>query len=65
MTKGADGYYAVNYTGLMPVLVEAIKDLRKKNGELKNQSQTLKAELTDVKTRLATLEKLIRRQANK
>ncbi|EAY23813.1 conserved hypothetical protein [Microscilla marina ATCC 23134] len=49
----------------MPVLVEAIKDLRKKNGELKNQSQTLKAELTDVKTRLATLEKLIRRQANK
>ncbi len=65
VTKGADGYYSVNYTGLMPVLVEAIKDLRKKNGELKTHSQTLKAELADVKTRLATLEKLIIRQTNK
>lgn len=24
--KGSNGYYAVNYTGLIPVLIEAIKE---------------------------------------
>ena len=64
VSKGADGYYSVNYTGLIPVLVEAVKDLRKKNSTLQNTSkslkadnQAIKAELDTLKARMAALEK--------
>lgn len=59
VSKGADGYYSVNYTGLIPVLVEAVKDLRKKNAVLKDNSQAIKAELDTLKSRMAALEKLL------
>lgn len=59
VSKGADGYYSVNYTGLIPVLVEAVKDLRKKNADLKDNSQAIKAELDTLKSRMAALEKLL------
>lgn len=59
VSKGADGYYSVNYTGLIPVLVEAVKDLRKKNAVLKDNSQAIKAELNTLKSRMAALEKLL------
>lgn len=52
VAKGRDGYYAVNYTGLIPVLVEAIKDLRKENKALKTKNKSFEA-------RLSALEKLV------
>lgn len=59
VSKGADGYYSVNYMGLIPVLVEAVKDLRKQNTQLKDNSQAIKAELDTLKSRMAALEKLL------
>lgn len=73
VSKDTDGYYSVNYTGLIPVLVEAVKDLRKKNNVLKNESkslkaankaiktdnQAIKAELNNLKARMEALEKLL------
>lgn len=69
VSKGKDGYYSVNYTGLIPVLVEAVKDLRKKNGELKanvkqlqdkaGQIEEVKAQNKSLEARLAALEKLL------
>jgi hypothetical protein len=38
--KGKDGVYAVNYTGLIPVLVESIKELQKRISELENQVES-------------------------
>lgn len=32
--EGIDGYYSINYSGLVPVLVEAVKDLNTKNQSL-------------------------------
>ena len=37
--QDAEGIYAVNYTGLIPVLVEAIKELQAKVEALENQGQ--------------------------
>lgn len=59
VSKDAEGYYSVNYTGLIPVLVEAVKDLRKNNGALKRDNQAIKAELDTLKARMETLEKLL------
>ncbi|OJJ16056.1 hypothetical protein BKI52_35390 [marine bacterium AO1-C] len=59
VSKDADGYYSVNYTGLIPVLVEAVKDLRKKNSNLKNDHQAIKAELDTLTARMNALEKLL------
>ena len=35
--EGEDGVLAINYTGLIPLLVESIKDLQKKVAELENR----------------------------
>jgi trimeric autotransporter adhesin len=35
--ENSDGYLAVNYSGMIPVLVEAIKELKVEIGQLKNQ----------------------------
>lgn len=69
VNKGEDGYYSVNYTGLIPVLVEAVKDLRKKNGVLKanvkqlqgkvSQIEEVKAQNKSLEARLSALEKLL------
>ena len=37
--QDAEGIYAVNYTGLIPVLVEAIKELQARVETLENQGQ--------------------------
>ena len=52
VTTGADGYKAVNYAQLAPVLIEAIKELSAENETLKTQAATDKAQTT------ATLENL-------
>lgn len=37
VNEGADGYYSINYTGLIPLLVEAVKDLNQKNQALEER----------------------------
>lgn len=49
VTVGADGYYAVNYQGLIPILVEAIKDLKKKNEAVEARLSALEKLLTKTK----------------
>ncbi|WP_299464169.1 tail fiber domain-containing protein [uncultured Microscilla sp.] len=62
VVKGADGYYSVNYMGLIPILVEAVKDLRKNNDglneyaqKLKDKNKKIKETLTDLKSQHKTL----------
>lgn len=50
------GYKAVNYAQMTAVLVEAIKELKKENGQLRSDNAEMKAELN---TRLAELEKKV------
>ena len=40
--KGEDGVKTVNYNGLIPYLVEAVKELKKENELLKAEIQKLK-----------------------
>ncbi|WP_062054076.1 tail fiber domain-containing protein [Aquimarina longa] len=39
VSKGLDGYHTVNYTGLIPVLVEAFKELQLEINKLKNNNK--------------------------
>ena len=41
--KGSDGYYSVDYGRLTPLLVEAIKELKAENEELKNRIEALES----------------------
>jgi len=50
------GYKAVNYTGVIPVLVEAVKTLKKNNDTTKKENAELRATLVEVLKRLDTLE---------
>ncbi|MBQ4804532.1 tail fiber domain-containing protein [Aquimarina sp. MMG015] len=43
-----EGYLAVNYTGLTPIIVEAVKELKNENELLKNEINTLKEKLKNV-----------------
>ena len=45
----SDGYYAVNYTMLIPVLTEAIKEQDKTVTELRNELAELRSQLNDLK----------------
>lgn len=45
----SDGYYAVNYTMLIPVLAEAIKEQDKTVTELRNELAELRSQLNDLK----------------
>lgn len=53
-----DGFYSVSYGRIVPILVEAIKELNAKNESLKKQ---LKNQNQELNGRLAVLEKLIRK----
>lgn len=41
VNEGADGYLSINYTGLIPILVEAVKDLGQKNRTLEERVSQL------------------------
>ena len=43
---GPDGYKAVNYAQLAPVLIEAIKELKAENEALKTRAATAEAQTT-------------------
>ncbi len=45
VTTAADGYKAVDYTKLTPVLVEAVKDLKTENDAMKAQMAEMQAML--------------------
>ncbi|MEI6411238.1 MAG: tail fiber domain-containing protein [Bacteroidota bacterium] len=47
--QNSDGYYAVNYTMLIPVLTEAIKEQDKTVTELRNELAELRSQLNDLK----------------
>ncbi len=53
----AKGYKSINYIGIIPVTVEAIKALKKDNDAKQKQIDTLKADLDTVMQRLEAMEK--------
>lgn len=56
------GFLSVNYIGLVPHLIEAIKELRDENQQFKNQSEQLYtkvSEMEDLKLRVNRLEALL------
>ncbi len=61
--EGSDGYKSVNYIGIVPYLVEAIKELEAENKQLKIESVSLRNEnevqVQNLEIRLLALEKLI------
>jgi hypothetical protein len=53
------GFKSVNYTGLIPHLIESVKELDKKYQEVKSENDALKAALKRVDKLEATLNKLV------
>lgn len=56
---GNDGYKSINYNGMIPVLIEAIKEQKAIIDKLRNENQQLKSDQDQVKSRLDKLEKYI------
>ena len=52
VTENSEGYKSVNYIGLIQHLIEAIKELKKKNEQLKLSSELKNRELEDRLTKL-------------
>ena len=52
VTKNANGEYTMSYERIVPVLVEAVKDLNKKNDDLKAQNDKLEARLSALEAKL-------------
>ncbi len=52
VSQGSDGYFAVNYSRMTPLLVEAVK-------ELEVSLETKETEIADLKDRLAKMEALV------
>ncbi|MBQ5971245.1 MAG: tail fiber domain-containing protein [Prevotella sp.] len=46
VTEGQDGYLAVNYVELVPVLIQSIKELKQEINEMKGEGQIAKAPTT-------------------
>ena len=46
--KDNEGYYAVNYLGVIPILVEAVKDVNEENEILKEELSEIKSLLNDL-----------------
>ncbi len=57
VTKDSQGYRAVEYQNLVPVLIEAIKEMKTENDELKVKTE----EIDSLKARLAALEELLKK----
>ncbi|WP_426295796.1 tail fiber domain-containing protein [Dyadobacter endophyticus] len=55
VVTGPDGYKAVNYTGLIPHLIEAVKELDKRTDEITRLKKEL-AEVREINKRMTTLE---------
>lgn len=45
--EGTDGYLAINYDGVIPVLVEAFKELKSENQDLRNQLERLNQQFSE------------------
>lgn len=56
MYEDADGYKYVAYSKMVPVLVEAIKDVGERAERLEKENQMLKMKLNEYDARLAMLE---------
>ncbi|MBI1306733.1 MAG: hypothetical protein GC181_08975 [Bacteroidetes bacterium] len=54
-----EGYLSVNYTSLIPVLVEAIKELQQQNNELSNTNSELRNQVTTNTERLEEILKML------
>ena len=50
------GFLSVNYIGLVPHLIEAVKELRNENNALKNNNHTLTSRLDKIEAMLTTLQ---------
>lgn len=50
------GFLSVNYIGLLPHLIEAVKELRDENNSLKNKNQTLENRLDKIESMLSTIQ---------
>ena len=50
------GFLSVNYIGLVPHLIEAIKELRNENDSLKNNNQTLASRLDKIEAMLSAIQ---------
>ncbi len=59
VTTDANGYKSVNYTGLIPHLIEAIKALKEENEVLKEQQAQSTAQQQGLEQKMERLEKLI------
>jgi len=55
VTTDSDGYKSVNYIGVVPVLVEAVKVQNKKIEQLEKQA----AEMENLKAKMAKLEAIV------
>ncbi len=47
VTTGPEGFKQVNYTGLVGVLIEAVKELKQKNDELERRLAELEKQLRE------------------
>jgi hypothetical protein len=65
VTAGTDGYKSINYLGLIPHLVEAIKELKIENEQLKIENSQLKKSIAKkdkaLDTRMRSLEMAVQR----
>jgi hypothetical protein len=68
VTTDTNGYKSVAYANVVPVLVEAVKTLKKDNDATKKENTTVKAEVTglkaenaELKARLEALEQAVQR----
>lgn len=59
------GFLAVNYTGLVPHLIEAVKELRNENNALKGKNQTLESRLDKIEALLTAQQQYIGKMASK
>lgn len=50
------GFLSVNYIGLLPHLIEAVKELRDENNSLKTKNQTLESRLDKIEAMLSTIQ---------
>jgi hypothetical protein len=50
------GFLSVNYIGLVPHLIEALKELRDENNSLKTKNQTLETRLDKIEAMLSTIQ---------